>query len=167
MVPCPWPRAPPEIPPQGVPPRSALPATIEIGEGEKGRDKSREGTRAGKGQEQGRDKSREGTRAGKGQRERQTENERNNNFCGTGQCESATDSAAQSQLQTIHYVSSYSWLLPLSWKKSNKDGLNNFRHLFESMREDLGVAPSSDAVHVVFSTVRAADLHDCQGPTGE
>lgn len=33
-----------------------------------------------------------------------------------------------------------------------KNGLSNFRRLFESARADLGVADSSDAVQAVFST---------------
>jgi hypothetical protein len=39
-----------------------------------------------------------------------------------------------------------------------KDGLNAFRRLFESTRENLSVAPSSDVVHVVFSTATVAGM---------
>ena len=38
-----------------------------------------------------------------------------------------------------------------------KDGLSAFRRLFESTREDLGVAVSSDAVQAVFSTAAVTD----------
>jgi len=57
-----------------------------------------------------------------------------------------------------------------------KEGLSAFRCLFESTREDLGVAVSSDAVQAVFSTAAVtgmarllvdkffADVHSCQKP---
>lgn len=58
-----------------------------------------------------------------------------------------------------------------------KEGLNAFRHLFQSTCTDLSIAASSDAVQVVFSTATVAgmaqllltsfivNIHSCQEPS--